>query len=114
VETERIGKILRLRPGCRDTALRYLTQGTRVSVRQLQTLAVSLRSGYVVDQSFYVSVANSLVESVVSAHKSAKTAIMDIVQALPGNDYCGVYGQLVLLSKFGSPEEIINTIEALT
>lgn len=106
-------RILKLRPASREAVLRYLARLSPLGGRQIEAICELLKTGLIVDQAFFASAANVLVEARFASGAIADQALKTLISLMPQDDYYGAYARIVLLSKYGSAHELKSELEAL-
>lgn len=111
IDPDCIERLMKERPPTRDKILGYVAQQTLTPTRT-RALSSAMASGLMVDHLGPIETINHLVESKVSRPSLILPHINQIMQGLDDTDYFGFYAKVWLQSKYGSPVDLIQTIEA--
>ncbi len=101
--------IINRRPAVRQNVYAF-TRGRHLKPSIATALANSANSGLLVDDASLVEMANNLVETLVKSRHCHKF-IESIIARNGVNDYYGIYSTLWLQSKYGTTEQLLNSLQ---
>jgi len=101
---------LKRRPSCRDSVLTYLA-ARPLDAKSLSVVEAFLEFPEIVDDVSYLAAVSALVEMRTPSRPASKPAIDRIVGNLEQNGSWCIYSALWLLSKYGSPQEILEFLQ---
>lgn len=110
IKSRDLARLLRLRPGIRETVLLYMRQFP-LTPAYAQVLVDFVRSGMVVDDASIVRLSNDLVETLVKQRYRRHDKIEDIILSFDGKSFYDFYCMIWLQSKYYMPQELLSSIK---